>query len=312
MRVTGLPLLAVATAAGASVAPLSAETAGAPALLTYVAQARIQAATPSAVCLARADGSRRVRLIRASRPRLGLSRPSWSPNGKHFVYNRGAALTVADARGRVVRTLIRNVEYPPPDPVWSPDGRRIAVMGGGRGGALGVIPARGGRWRELARSRTLATGFESPTWMPDSRRLAFSIGSWSVPPGLDYPSGIYTVGLDGTDLRLVIPDAERPAYSPDGTRLAYVLRGDVYVSRADGRDARRVTGTPAEEDRPAWSPDGRRLAFSRLLGDRSVIVVARADGSSARVVVSSRKYDATFPSWRPAVPLQAVRRVACP
>jgi Tol biopolymer transport system component len=148
--------------------------------------------------------------------------------------------------------------------------------------------------------------------MPNSRRIAFSIDSRGLPPGVDRPSGIYTVRIDGSDLRLLVADAQMPAYSPRGSRLAFVRGGDIVVSNADGTNVRRVTETAAADDRPAWSPDGRLLAFSRVVRSRSVIVVARSDGTRARTAVSSARYHASLPSWRPAAPLPPARRPACP
>lgn len=53
---------------------------------------------------------------------------------------------------------------------------------------------------------------------------------------------------------------EEAAWSPDGTRLAYVRDAAVWVSEADGRHARRL----AEGSQPAWSPDGTTLAVTRV------------------------------------------------
>jgi dipeptidyl aminopeptidase/acylaminoacyl peptidase len=50
-----------------------------------------------------------------------------------------------------------------------------------------------------------------------------------------------------------------PAWSPDGTRLAfYGERGgnsDIYVMSADGTDVRRLTRDASDEGYPSWSPD---------------------------------------------------------
>lgn len=52
------------------------------------------------------------------------------------------------------------------------------------------------------------------------------------------------------------------ALSPDGRKVAFVVRGEVFAaSSADGGDAARITVSPADESQVAWSPDSRRLAY---------------------------------------------------
>ena len=52
------------------------------------------------------------------------------------------------------------------------------------------------------------------------------------------------------------------ALSPDGRKVAFVARGEVFAASAkDGGDAARVTATPAIESQPVWAPDSRRLAY---------------------------------------------------
>ena len=50
--------------------------------------------------------------------------------------------------------------------------------------------------------------------------------------------------------------------SPDGKKLAFVVRGEVFaVSSADGGDASRITSSAAAEYQVTWSPDSRRLVY---------------------------------------------------
>ena len=52
------------------------------------------------------------------------------------------------------------------------------------------------------------------------------------------------------------------ALSPDGKKVAYVMRGEVFAaSAADGGDGQRLTFTPSDESQINWSPDSRRLAY---------------------------------------------------
>jgi len=59
-----------------------------------------------------------------------------------------------------------------------------------------------------------------------------------------------------------------------------VWNGDIYVVNADGTDGKRLTRDPAEEFDPAWSPDGTKIAFSRSDGRRYQIWIMNADGTS--------------------------------
>lgn len=53
------------------------------------------------------------------------------------------------------------------------------------------------------------------------------------------------------------------AVSPDGKKLAFVARGEVFAaSAAEGGDAVRVSASPAAEEEPTWSPDSRRIVYS--------------------------------------------------
>ena len=80
---------------------------------------------------------------------------------------------------------------------------------------------------------------------------------------------VYIVDTDGRNLRNVTnsPEAENGvAWSPDGTRLAYVRNRDAsdsnaffLVTDADGSNARTVPGPPLSPYLLIWSPDGARL-----------------------------------------------------
>src|SRR5215467_14101632 len=58
-----------------------------------------------------------------------------------------------------------------------------------------------------------------------------------------------------------------PAWSPDGTHIAYVRDGNVLVANADGSGERGL----GPGDTPSWSPDGTRLVVARTDGTLYVV-----------------------------------------
>src|SRR3954470_14445278 len=104
---------------------------------------------------------------------------------------------------------------------------------------------------------------------------------------------------DLTDL--AVPS--QPVLSPDGTRIAYVLRtldGDrdrtvdqLWLAGTDGGTPRRLTSGPADTA-PVWSPDGRRIAFLRA----GQVAVLDAGGGEPEQV-TDLPLGAGAPRWSP-------------
>ena len=85
-----------------------------------------------------------------------------------------------------------------------------------------------------------------------------------------------------------------PAWSPDGTRIAFASRRDgnwdIYVMSADGTGQERLTNNPALDAAPAWSPDGTRIAFhSTRDGNVDNIYVMNADGTGQERLTNNGK-----------------------
>jgi hypothetical protein len=91
-----------------------------------------------------------------------------------------------------------------------------------------------------------------------------------------------------------------PAYSPDGSRIAFVTdrhgEGEIYVMDADGTNERRLTTTPAMEGDPTWTPDGSQILYHSDAGQSWQVWIMNADGSNQRQLTSGEAVN-----WQPAV-----------
>lgn len=52
------------------------------------------------------------------------------------------------------------------------------------------------------------------------------------------------------------------AVSPNGKEVAYIVRGEIFVSSVEGKMTRRITETPAQEKFVSFSPDGKSLLYA--------------------------------------------------
>jgi Tol biopolymer transport system component/C-terminal processing protease CtpA/Prc len=75
-----------------------------------------------------------------------------------------------------------------------------------------------------------------------------------------------------------------PGIAPNGSEIAFVHAGDIWVVPAKGGEARLLVAHPANESRPIYSPDGTRLAFiSNRAGSPDLWILSLADASLRRL-----------------------------
>lgn len=170
-------------------------------------------------------------------------------------------------------------------PAWSHDGRRLAWIYHGN---LWTVNADGTDERQLAAEvsppRLEPEAFPRPNWSPDDARLVFENGR----------RGVYRVDASGGGLKRLAAGTN-PAWSPSGTRIAFVRGKDVYAIDPDGSGERKLTTTARFSAGPlSWSPDSMRIAVPRG-GD---IYSVRADGTGeTRLTTSPHVEDQ--PAWSP-------------
>ena len=111
------------------------------------------------------------------------------------------------------------------------------------------------------------TRLSEPALSPDGKLVAFTARSVNVEANTQ-PRDIYVVPVDGGSPRQLTkagPINERPRWSPDSKRLAFVSnRGgssQIWMMDADGGNPRQVTSMSTEAEGVLWSPDGKHLVF---------------------------------------------------
>ncbi|MCA1778899.1 MAG: PDZ domain-containing protein [Xanthomonadaceae bacterium] len=81
-------------------------------------------------------------------------------------------------------------------------------------------------------------------------------------------------------------DPTRLLRDPDisDSHLVFVYAGDLWLAGRDGRDPRRLTSHPAEENSPIFSPDGRQITFAaEYEGNTDVYVISVEGGQPQRL-----------------------------
>lgn len=135
------------------------------------------------------------------------------------------------------------------DPVWSPDGRALAVRptGGPDGDRIAVIDLRTGQ-------RWLLTRGTSPAWSPDGQWLTFT----RHPDKRGARVTLHVIRMDGTGERVVFAQQRKD------------MRGPTYPAPG---------GWPRD---PIWSPDGRRIVFTKHFQTGNTLWIINANGTGLR------------------------------
>ena len=76
----------------------------------------------------------------------------------------------------------------------------------------------------------------------------------------------------------------RNCISPDGSRIAFCFKGDIYVVDSKGGEARQLTSNPAYDSDPIWTPDGKSIVFSSYRdSDKNIYITSAEGGAPVRV-----------------------------
>jgi TolB protein len=233
-------------------------------------------------------------------------------NGK-IVFTGNSDIYTTEADGGNVQRLTDSPRF---DylPRWSPDGTKIAfVRQRDNNGEIYVMNADGSNQTMLTND---PADDYSPIFSPDGTRIAFTTTRAAPNPTTCFISPncnveIYVMNADGSNQTRLTSDPAydySPAWSPDGSRIAFTRGGYIYVMNADGSNQTQLTNSGYDSS-PRWSPDSSRFTFTSVRDNPSPSTCNRApcnveiysmnaDGSNQTRLTNNPAYDVS-PEWSP-------------
>jgi Tol biopolymer transport system component len=178
---------------------------------------------------------------------------------------------------------------------WSPDGSKIAFVrsaGFGPGSNPVYVVNANGSSASATVISAASGGGGTPTWAPDSAKIAFWHGNQ-----------IYTVPGDASSAAtpLVGATCQEPAWSPEGSKIACGnFRSNVQIYGSTGGLPLSTISNYSQWTFGAWSPSAAQLAYREESGENAYFRIVNADGSGNHglPIVQSLNADSP-PSWSP-------------
>jgi Tol biopolymer transport system component/C-terminal processing protease CtpA/Prc len=155
------------------------------------------------------------------------------------------------------------------DPVFEGSGGDLLYLSE-KSGTLNVVRQSAGKETPLTRFKTHPVRHLS---VSQSRTLCYTYnGDLYVQPNGEQGRQVkVTIRHDGRGNAVknmaVNTGVTQFALSPNGKEIAFVSRGEIFVTSVEGTQTKRITNTPSQERSVQWHPEGRRLIYATERGD---------------------------------------------
>jgi len=215
--------------------------------------------------------------------RVVVGESDWSAAARSLAFALAADgredIFVADFVDRTVKDLTGASPSGGRDPVWSPDGSRIAYVCGDYEPDICLINADGSGYHQVTEhpSRDF-----NAVWSPDGAVLLYQTSRGGL-------SDVYAVDLasyEEKDLTGAISQSGHPSWSASGAGISFHSDREgsmsIFMMSEDGSSKANLTPGSSIDSEPQWAPDESLLAFrSNRSGDWGLYII-RPDGSELK------------------------------
>ncbi len=194
-------------------------------------------------------------------------------------------------------TRITSLDQDELHPVWSANGAKIAFeRNTGMRSDIWVANANGSSATQLT---TDPATDSRPSWSNTGKKIVFSSDRGGTPGVLDLfvmdSNGANQVNITNTPTI----NEDYPAWSPDGTAIAFSRDGDIYKSTPSGSNLKRLTTAAVMDIEPDWSPGNNQIVYRTGVTGNDDIWKMNADGTNQVAIVNNGSTVEERPVWSP-------------